>query len=426
MAYEIGQIVKIDPNAEVNKGHVSERMKLCIEHSLELTITKLFVENGSSYAGVKYRLNNQDRDMILYTSRLMLVKREIVEQCFVRCVDPRRSSVLVKGTVYLVTAMSEKDGKTLVRVRTNRREIRHAFPVEMFEFSSMLVPKDWDKIVVENDEEKLLDELAQGEHRGVCSFAIMNDNGKKHIVKDGPCHAAFGYDYGDEAKKPIKAIALCFSRFYNNYDEQKKEGYKRFLNYIVNESPMKDCFLPRSPEDMVKNGVLMNVNKSSSELAVAAVATRHYTEFAAKGNVFDEVMDMGFEGSVAMFVSTFFNKNGDELTYNNFGGGHGFMANVQDYKSLFSFFKNGFDPELLPNPYKPMAEGRKGYKILRTVAKLSAPNEYDVGPGAVVDYVKKLKGFEAGAGGVMGGRGVLKMTGKNSLIRLCAAVSKEV
>ena len=425
MAFNIGDIVLINPDAEINKGHLTVRMRRVMDDAIPLTVVKLYVEHGIAYINCKCEIDGKQHQMSLFPNRLMPYKQDIEVDCFVRCVDPRRSSVLIKGTVYKVVTMIEVDGKKLIRVASQRREIRHSFPVEMFSFYSKKAPKEWEVIVPDAWEEKLLDELSHGEHKGVCSFAIMNENGKTSFSRDAPCHAAFGYDYNDDGKKPIKAVALCFSRFYNGYNDEKKAGYKRFLNWLVNESVMKDCFIPRSADDLVRNGVLMNIKKSVDELAVAAIASRHYTEFPDKATVFDEVMEMGFEANVAMFVSTFFNKRDGSMTYNNFGGGHGFLANTLDYKSVFSFFKNGFDPELLPKPYKSMEEGRKGYKILRTVAKLSSRNEYDVGQGAIIDYVKNMKGIAAAPAGAFGG-GVYKMTGKNSLIRVCAAVSKEL
>lgn len=425
MPFKKGDIVLMNPDAEVNKRQLSARLTRILKDNIEMEVLDYRKEGNEEYYDVRVTIDDVTREITVFTDRVMLAKRDIVEGCFVSCVEPRRSSILAKGTVYRVDAMSEKDGAKLIRVSTNKRAIRHAFPVEMFVYYSKDAPKDWNVVVVEPWEEKFLDKLASGNHLGVCSFAIMHEDDTEEITRDGPCHAAFGNYYGNNGKKKIKAVALCFSRFYNKMSEEQKPGYKRFLNYIVNESPMKDCFIPRTADDLVKNGVMMNVAKSTSEITVAAVATRHYTEFAAKGKVFDEVMDMGFEGNVAMFVSTFFDKRGEDMCYNNFGGGHSFMANTLDYKSLFSFFKNGFDPELLPQPYKPMAEGRTSYRILKTVAKLSARNEYDIGPGAITDYVKTLKGITKGLGGPFGGE-VNKLTGKNSLIRLCAAVSKEV
>ena len=425
MAFEKGDIVVLNPDHKLNKAYLSDRIKRMLADNIPATVVETFVEEGTAYLRIEVEIDNIIQRATFYAVRMMPLIQDIVEGCFVRCVDIRRSSVLAKDAVYKVLALVEKDGKKFIRVASQRREIRHSFPVEMFTFKSKNPPKEWGEAVVENWEEKLLNDLAGGVHTGICSFAIMFDNDKVAFTRNGPCHAQFSAVYDDHGRQKVKAVALCFSRFYEKMDDKRKEGYKAFLNYLVNESPLKDCFIPRKPDDLVRNGVMMNINKSVDELATAAIASRHYTEYTKFGELFDEVMELGFDGNVAMFVSTFFTRAGDTLTYSNFGGGHHFLANTMDYKSLFQFFKGGFQPENLPNPYKPMAEGRKAYQIHKTVAKVAMDKNWNPTAGGVVDWVKGLKIVEKAKAGDFGGN-VLKVTGKNSLIRLCAAVYKEV
>ncbi|HEY9660042.1 MAG TPA: hypothetical protein V6C65_16415, partial [Allocoleopsis sp.] len=177
----------------------------------------------------------------------------------------------------------------------------------------------------------------------------------------------------------------------------------------------KDCFIPRKPEHMAMNGVLMNIEKTSNEIAVAAVASRHYTEFAQKAALFDEVMDLGFDGNVALFVSTYFTKQMDGYVFNNWQGGHHFLDSYRDAEGLFNFFKKGFDPELVKHQ-KPAKERLVGYRILDTVARNSAKS--------IGIYINSMKQAKEVAGQF--GAKVRMFDGQNALIRLCAAFSKVV
>jgi hypothetical protein len=417
MEYAIGDKVQLNPDLNINKTGAT------VKRLVELGVTFLviegnYVEDGNEYIQVEWYEDAVRRTRAFYARRFAPINREIKEGIFVTCIDPRRSSVLVKGGLYRVLKIEEKDGKKLVRVAMRARHIRYSFPLEMFEYKTSVVPKDW--VQVDDDwKEEFLNKLAAGEHRGLCSFAIMLENGNVHWYKEAPCHAAFqGYGLG---QKPVKAIGLCFSRHYRGFnDEKKKEGYKRFINWLVNESSLKDCFLPRNTDLMMENGVLMNVEKTVSQIAVAAIAARHYHEFSEKAEVFDEVMDLGFDGNVAMFVSTFFNKRPDgSMAYNSWGGGHHFLSHTMDTEELFKFFKEGFIQKNIEHEMPVNKGGLTGYTVLHSVAKETR------GANSVTHYVNKLKGMSSTAAGAFGAK-VAGFSGKNAIVRLCAAVCKDI
>lgn len=415
MDFQIGDKIKLNPDYLGNQTNTIT--KPLVEKDVELTVVRVIEEMGEKYVSVEYicPVKGDKRLRNFYARRFAPLNREIKEGIFVTCIDPRRSSVLVKGTLYRVLKLEEKEGKKFIRVAMRARNIRHSFPIEMFEYKTSVTPKDW--VQAEEDwKEDFLNKLAAGEHTSLCSFAILFENGNAKWYKSAPCHASLGYG-ADGAK--VKAIGLCFSRHYKLFDEKKKEGYKRFINWLVNESSLKSCFIPRSPELMMENGVLMNLEKSTNEIVVAAIAARHYHEFNQKAEVFDEVMDLGFDGNVAMFVSTFFNKTPDgTMVYNSWGGGHHFLSHDMDTEELFKFFKEGFLEKNVKHQGAVKDVGLRGYTVIRSVAQQKMVS-------SVTAYVNKLKGATNEKAGPFGA--ITKgFHGKNAIVRLCAAVCKDI
>jgi len=384
VVFKVGDVVhmrKLLPNGEENRKFNSN-------------IGKIFTVNGLYHDRVSV-LDEGGRVLLFYTWRLKIVNQEpegLVKGDYVICTSDKFKSV-TQGNIYLI--------QSIVDGRVKLKGISNTLPLLSF------VAYEGEPIV-EDVGNELLKELAAkvGDDPGVCSYAIITKEGKKIWNIRDICHARITCDV-----KEVTHVALNFSGHYKGYDDQTKEDYKVFLNYIVNDSPLKECFISRPVDDMVKDGVLINVDKTPSEVFTAAIATRHFTEFLKKRALFSKIMDIGFDGNTAMFVSTFFDEK-DGLLFNNFPGSHHFLASSQKSEELFKFFKEGIKDEK-GTPYRTNPNNFKS--VLSTVSSLDIYGKTDV-----KSFIKKIKGIEECEEGW--GFVTYKMKGDKSLVKVCAKI----
>jgi len=386
VVFNVGDVVRM--REFLADGSANLRYK---EHKANV-FTVISCEGGLT--DVSY--NDGQKKNVFFSYRLELVvavkPKELAAGDYVVCTSDKFKSA-VHGGVYLI--------ERLAGDRLKLKGVSNTLPSSSFTLYT-------GKPIVEDVGNELLKELAVkvGNDPGVCSYAIMSkDNKKIWHIKD-ICHARIACDV-----KEVTHVALNFSGHYKRYDDQMKEDYKVFLNYIVNESPLKECFISRPVDDMVKDGVLMNVDKTLSEVFTAAIATRHFTEFPEKRELFSKIMNLGFDGNTAMFVSTFFDED-DGLVFNGFYGSHHFLASSQKAEELFKFFKEGIK-DVEGKPYRTKPNGLK--KVLDTVAP---PDAY--GGTNITGFVKTIKGMKEAPGDW--GSISYKMEGDKSLVKVCAKI----
>lgn len=346
-----------------------------------------------------------------YLSRFELVKQDIAPGCLVRY-KGNDGAVVKKDNMYACQAL--KDGKIkLVGVR-------NWMNVSQFELVGKAAPIP--EPVVKDQGEDLLEELQKQAANGVgtCSYAIQWKNGKRTFHVKDICHARINRQWRDDENKDteITHLALNLSEHYKQCpDDFEKEAYKTYIDWLVNRSFVKNAFIPRKIDDILKNGVLMNVEHNINVLATAAILTRHVSEFPTKRRLFGEVVDLGFSEELGLFVSTFFDRKGDAVYINRWGGGHHALSNNMDVEELRNTFAKGFPEKDEARPYSKFH--MENYAVFKTISpsyakphavKISTFCEKNMKGLATVEgeWGSKYKGYK----------------GDNALVKVCASLAK--
>lgn len=133
-----------------------------------------------------------------------------------------------------------------------------------------------------DEHQKNLTELAKkvGSAPGTASYRVVHtDDEVSDHVRDA-CHARLFSSKRWGEFKQIKAIYLNFSGHYKEFaTNEDRVLYAQFLDYVVNESPWKSAFIPRKEEDLVNDGVALDVTKGKNLLVSASIACRVASEY---------------------------------------------------------------------------------------------------------------------------------------------------
>lgn len=188
-----------------------------------------------------------------------------------------------------------------------------------------------------------LNERVKEKGVGVCSYALEFESGHTRYQIADVCHARLpwgsNYPAGNADKENIlKKVALNISGHYKAFDKNK-DKYKRFVQYIIYESPWKDAFLPSNLEDVIKSGVYLDISKPYSYCVAAAIALRTGSEFRAQLEVFDRLIQLNYSPNVAFIVSSCVNIT---WNYTDFSGGHHVLNNNNmGLEGMRKFFNEG-------------------------------------------------------------------------------------
>lgn len=256
--------------------------------------------------------------------------------------------------------------------------------------------------------EKRLQEFAArvADNPGVCSFYTYRDKQVTDTI-GGPCHARLGY-----ARAGVEEIGLNFSGHAKQMKDE--EGYKRFLKYILNDSPFAPMFLDKDADKVIKSGARMDVEKNALWVYTSAIATRHYTEFPDMRKVFNEVMDLGFDGNVAYLVSTFVRRKGDGVVFANFGGAHHVLNGSSNAEDVFKTFGSGFRRNAEVGAYKAAPRGNG---VHDTMGKTNSA-------ASIAKFFEKL--FEKGKEKKDGWIAMKVLEDKNALNFVCIQVMRQL
>lgn len=175
---------------------------------------------------------------------------------------------------------------------------------------------------------------------GTCSYSLQFEDGSiRHQIND-VCHArARRQDYGKKEGE-VTAMALHIS----SYEVAKKQSYKDYVKFILNDSPWAPCFNTKSVAIAIRYGILMDVDKPINEVVGACIALREGSEFSLKLSMFAKVLKWGFSGKTAYIISCMVddkNANGNYKFTGNPAGHKSWNDNISMQK-MFAFFKAGY------------------------------------------------------------------------------------
>jgi hypothetical protein len=194
-------------------------------------------------------------------------------------------------------------------------------------------PPKWD-----GNEENLLTELIEKQNKKadgrVTPFAFVRR--KPQFCVTPPCYAAINGGPG-----PLKAFVLSSLNMRNIYAENPEDA-RRYMNWLIKESPWADCFVTKDLEELWNKGAIMNCNKSLGQLVGAATVFRECTEHADQIPSFLWALDNGYDGNTAYLLCLNAKLLGKTWSKSSMSRGHSCMTSSLNSGDVFKFFAQGF------------------------------------------------------------------------------------
>jgi hypothetical protein len=330
-----------------------------------------------TYVGVK---DDRGLECLYYLRRFKKKEQEVAKEIkvgsHVVCVDNANTQSLVLGQVYYVESVRKTTIKLL--------GIGSWFNKTRFK----LTEKQQEPVKpIPRKEPTLLEQLTEkvAGNAGTCSYAIkFTDNHIRYQVRDA-CHARIPFPYWDKEAVEKEAVEITFN--VSGHVQRAGEGYREYVDYIINHSPWASVFIgDKNVDNVLKSGVCADVNRTLSEVACAAIALRVGSEFKSKLPLFKYLTDNGFDPHASWIVSQMAEpKGGGAYELNPFGGGHHVFTTEMDFKQVVEFFTTGKFKGT--DDKKPYAKSfREAYTILLSMA--------DNSKESVMNTVMNLKGGE--------------------------------
>jgi hypothetical protein len=221
---------------------------------------------------------------------------------------------------------------------------------------------------------------SKGKTGGCCSYAFTFNDGTRKLDLGAACHASLGY----KKESPVKELVYGLS-----FDERKvipehKAAFKLYVDYILNKSPWRGCFITKKYDVGVKREVLMNVTRSKHRIAAACIALRMGREWqSALLDMFKEMLDKGYSGHTAiMFGMMCIRRDKDKIIFNAFGGGHQALHRGMCVANLALFFKKGY---VLDKKNKPFTQDSHYYSVFNYIESPTAKT--------TISFYEFVKGF---------------------------------
>ena len=212
---------------------------------------------------------------------------------------------------------------------------------------------------------KLHNNILKGSKSGICSF-LMASKDKVMEYKNMPCHAALGYV--DLLGEEVTSLIYGLSFDVKKVSAENITAYQMYVEYILNESPWKDCFITKKYSTGIKMEILMNVNHSENKIAAACMALRSGHEHQQNLlQMFKELCDKGYSKHTAMLFGFGFRRNTvDRIVECGFGGGHMPLNRNMSIEDLVKFFTTGYH---LDDQKKLFKDFRGEYRVHSKIAK---------------------------------------------------------
>lgn len=168
---------------------------------------------------------------------------------------------------------------------------------------------------------------------GVCYFAKELVDGSRQWMLPGPCHAQMT-QYGGVK---VKAVAYALAPHWRSHGD--KEGYAKYVDYIIRRSPVANSFSGVKKNDKLhEGGVYANMDVSINHIMAGAVTLREGSEYPLTLAMFIRLLKEGYSEDVAFIVSRFYTGTGDDIVVRQ-ENGHSSMTKQGDWKSLKQVFK---------------------------------------------------------------------------------------
>lgn len=210
----------------------------------------------------------------------------------------------------------------------------------------------------------------RGTSKSMCDFEIVGiDNDKNKLVTlvhhQAPCHA--GLNIYNKGNITVVGAIDWIGNYPVKIEGASRDTYKKYVDYVLNRSPVSDTFLTKNLTAALKHGVLYDVTKGKNQIAVAAVMLRMGQEYRRSLPIYQMMLDKGFSERVAWLMFCGYSPIGNRERYSmNYVGGHNILRTDMVLQKILKFF----GPDFKFSKQSPYAKDHSGYRIEYEVDKL--------------------------------------------------------
>jgi len=149
------------------------------------------------------------------------------------------------------------------------------------------------------------------------------------ILGSGPCHGAFSTSNLSRFVPSGNTIEYLLSSVQHLL--AGKADVIKYFDWLANRSPWADVFVTKDPEDIIKNGWVVDPKFPANFVTSALIATRFVTEsytdvIYKRFKVYKDILAMGFKEQEAFLFSYYFNRSKDgksfPVTFTPVSSGH--------------------------------------------------------------------------------------------------------
>jgi hypothetical protein len=224
-----------------------------------------------------------------------------------------------------------------------------------------------------NKEEKMLNEfiaawakVEKSVHQ-ITHYAGLYADGSHVMEPDRFCAAGIGaLTPARRGGKKITHLLFDVAVNHSQVKEDKREMYKRYIHYILNESPWADVFLTKSVDEALKVGVFMNLDYSVSVIKGASIALREGSEYQRGLTDFNRLLDEEVSPNAA-YLACVAVANMQQIAM---GSNHNAITDTAEVASLFQFFKDGVQKK-----ETPFREGEALFGVWQSLFKVNADDK---------------------------------------------------
>jgi hypothetical protein len=193
---------------------------------------------------------------------------------------------------------------------------------------------------------------------GCANFYLIKQKKNGDLVKVGgtaqPCHYELrgGYE-GMKGEVPVAVIDSISCR-EDHLDEHKKQGFKDYVNYLLNRSPWSIAYKTKTYEEAVANCIDMNIDVTANIMVGACIAMRQSSEYSDVLPVHAFLKAKRFSGDVCFLIGQHYTINHrGEFVPLNINSGHSILTTTMPADELFKFFATKeFVGEADKKPYR--------------------------------------------------------------------------
>lgn len=208
--------------------------------------------------------------------------------------------------------------------------------------------------------EQLLKKYKNDGEYGICCYAMRF--AKDNYVSLNPnsaCHASLGIGYENKHGHVVEACDNIATHQNRHIPKDLWEDYKKYVTWILNESPAAPQFLTKNVEDALTKGVYYDVTKPKSHVVASAILLREGSEWVGRLRVITKAVEMGFTYKEAFALSRFLSIDGVDITWKPQRAAHCVMSVFNCTPEAFKLFMNTGFRETKEGPFS----STEGYRI---------------------------------------------------------------